>query len=313
MSELRCALEEYLAVRRALGFKLRDVARELDRFVAFAEREGAAFITTEMALRWAQQSSRVHPATWSARLGMVRRFARYHAATDQRTEVPPDGLLPYRRRRKPPFIYSRTDIARLIAAAAELPSPRGLRGPTFATLFALHVVTGLRTSESVGLDRDDVDLERGLVVIRRTKFGKSRWVPIHATTARALGHYADDRDRIVPLPTTTAFFVTEWGSRIRKGLAHQTFRTLVRQVGLRPRADGRRPRIHDFRHGLAVATLLHWYRSDDDVERCMPLLSTFLGHASVEDTYWYLQATPELLRQALRRVEAPHEGQGRSR
>ena len=311
MSELRKALDEYLALRRALGFALRSVGHELASFVTFAEREGAEFVTTDLALRWARRSVRAEQTMWSARLGMVRRFARYRAAADPRTEVPPDGLLPYHRRRKPPFLYSAADVRHLIAAAAALPSPRGLRGRTFATLLALHAVTGLRTSESVGLDRADVDLERGLLFVRRTKFGKSRWVPIHPTTARALGEYARERDRVVPAPQTPAFFVTEWGGRVRKGLAHQTFRRVVRSVGLRPRADGRRPRIHDFRHGVAIATLLRWYRTGVDVERRLPLLSTFLGHTSVEDTYWYLQATPELLHWAARRVEAPRGGRPR--
>lgn len=308
MSHLQAALDEYLAVRRGLGYALLKTGIALHRFVVFAEREGSPFITTDLALRWARQAVHVDSSTWAIRLGIVRRFARFCVATDSRTEVPPDGLLPYRYRRKAPFVYSRTDIDRLVAAAAELSSSHGLRARTFATLVRLHAVTGLRTGESVGLDREDVDLERHLLLIRKTKFGKTRWVPIHPSTARALRRYAHHRDRILPKLQTPAFFVTEKGKRVPTWTAQVTFAKLVRRVGLATRVGGRGPRLHDFRHGFAIRTLLRWYRSGIDVERRMPLLSTYLGHTDVARTYWYLSATPELLRCAARLVEPPPGG-----
>jgi len=305
MSDLGTAVDEYLAVRRALGFGLRDAGRRLRQFAAFAQGEGALFITTALALRWAQQSDLASSNACSVRLSALRLFARWRAAADPRTEVPPDGLLPYRYRRKSPYVYARADVGRLIAAARRLSSPRGLRARTFSTLIALHAVTGLRTSESLALDRGDVDLKRALLFVRRTKFGKSRWVPVHATTARALARYAHDRDRVHPRPQTPAFFLSEQGKRVLKRAMQQTFRKVTQDAGLLPRANGRQPRIHDFRHGFAIATVVRWYRAGADVEQHLPRLSTYLGHTDIRHTYWYLSATPELLHWAARRADAP--------
>jgi integrase/recombinase XerD len=311
MSDLRASLQEYLSTRRALGWTLHQTGKTLQRFVDFAQREGASSITTDLALRWARRPAGVDPSTCSIRLGMVRGFARFCSAADPLTEVPPDGLLPYRYRRKPPFLYSRADVTRLIAAAKTLRSPRGLRAKTFVTLIGLHAITGLRTGESVGLDRKDVDLERRLLWIRKTKFGKSRWVPIHSSTAGVLRDYAHDRDRTFPLLQTPAFFVTEKGKRLQAWAARATFAKLARRVGLTPPAGSRGPRLHDFRHSFAVATLLRWYRSGADVEQRMPLLATYLGHTNAAHTYWYLSATPELLRYAARLIDAPAGGHSR--
>jgi integrase/recombinase XerD len=183
MTPLSGALDEYVALRQGLGVRLTVAARLLRRFVAFVDQSGSEVITTDLARRWAMQSSTVQPATWTWRLSMVRRFAAWRRATDPRTEVPPHGLLPHRYHRRRPYIYTDTEITALLATARALPSPRGLRGLTYATLFGLLAVTGLRISEALHLDRHDVDLETSLLTIRRTKFGKSRWVPIHASTA----------------------------------------------------------------------------------------------------------------------------------
>ena len=308
MSELRSALREYLKVRRALGFSLVWPGRELPRFVEFVERAGASSITIDLALRWAQQFERHGPQMWAARLSMARGFARYRAASDPRTQVPPDRLLPFRCRRKTPYLYSDEDVERLVAAARRLRTRRGLRALTFSTLFGLHAVTGLRTSESLRLDRDDVDLRRGLLCVRQTKFGKTRLVPLHATSVRALARYAQARDRTIRAPATPALFVTEKGQRIDKSIAYIAFRRAALDAGIRPRADGRRPRIHDLRHRFAIKTMTDWYRSGADVERLMPRLSTFLGHTHTEGTFWYLSATPELLRLAARRLDTGPAG-----
>jgi integrase/recombinase XerD len=235
MSPLQRALDEYLAVRRSLGFALRIPASLLRSFVTFVDQAGRPFITTDLALQWATQSSSVQAFTWTSRLGIVRRFAAWHHAIDPRTEVPPAGLLAHRYRRKSPYLYSDADVARLVRAAGTLPSIRGLRGRTYATLFGLLAATGMRLSEGLHLDRDDVDLAQGMLVIRCTKFGKSRLVPIHASTQDALREYAEARDRIVPRPGTPAVFLSEQGTRITEWSARYTFAAVSRIVGVQGR------------------------------------------------------------------------------
>jgi integrase len=304
MSRLRKALKEYLAVRRAFGFKLRLAGSLLHKFVSFAEQEGACVITTELALRWATQPEGAQPAQWANRLAMVRHFAQYRRAADPRTEVPLQGLLPYAFRRKKPYIYSEDEIARILGAARRLPSWKGLRAATYSTLFGLMAVTGMRVSEPIALDREDVDLSRGILVVRKTKFNKSRLVPVHVTTREALRRYARLRDRICPQPETPSFFISEEGTRLTENVVQKTFVKVSRKIGLRGPQDSHGPRLHDFRHGFAVRTLLQWYRTGANVERHMPELSAYLGHAHVNDTYWYLSATPELLQLAMRRFHA---------
>jgi integrase/recombinase XerD len=303
MITLQAALDEYLAVRRALGVKLRLAGRLLQRFVDFAERAGAASITTELALEWATQPTEAQPAQWANRLGMVRRFAQYCSTLDPRIVVPPRDLLPYRVARPAPHIYRDEEITRLIQAARALPSQSGLRPHTYATLFALYAVTGMRTNEPLRLDREEVDLTNGVLTIRGTKFGKSRYVPIHPSTQRALQRYGARRDRLCRNPQSPSFFLSERGTRLTEWSVRWTFVQLSRQIGLRRPGDSRGPRLLDFRHRLATNTLLRWYRRGIDVERHLPELSTYLGHAHISDTYWYLTATPQLLHQAMRRVE----------
>jgi integrase len=234
---------------------------------------------------------------------MVRLFAKHWSATDPRTEIPPSGLLPHRYRRKPPHIYTDDEIDRLIRAAKGLHTSRGLRAPTYSTLLALLAVTGMRAGEVVNLDRDDVDLADGVLTIRRTKFGKSRLIPVHPSTQRALRLYADRRDRIHPRPVTPSFFLSEQGRRLTWWILRWTFVKLSHQCGLRAAGDRRGPRLHDFRHTFAVRTILGWYRAGANVEQRIPELSTFLGHVHATDTYWYLSAVPELLALAAARLE----------
>jgi integrase/recombinase XerD len=310
MSTLRQAAEQYLQLRRDLGYKLRETGRRLEDFVAFAEREGASHVTTDLALRWAQQPAGVQPATWASRLRIVRRFALWLNAADRRTEVPPPGLLPGRYLRKRPYIYSDAEIRDLVRTAGQLASAAGLKGRTYATLFGLLAVTGMRVSEVVALDREDVDLDEGILRIRRTKFGKSRLVAVHDSTRQVLAEYARERDRIVRRPAAPAFFLSEGGDRVTACAARFNFAKVSREVGLRaPTAGrhGRGPRLHDMRHRFAVCTLLRWYRAGLDVEREIPKLATYLGHVHVNETYWYLEAVPELLELAARRLESPKE------
>jgi len=304
MSELRQALDDYIAVRRSLGFGLRLPASLLRNFISFAEANEATYITRELAVRWAKQPNNAQPATWAWRLGMVRRFASWRSATDPRTEVPPEGLIPYRYYRKPPYIYSDDEIEKLIGAASELPSSKGLRASSFSTLFGLLSVTGMRVSEALMLNREDVDLEQGTLTIRRTKFGKSRFVPIHSSTRDVLKRYNELKVRVFPRLATPAFFVSERGTRITEWNARYTFAKISQQIGLRAAAKGhgRGPRIHDMRHRFAAHTLIEWYRAGVDVERELPKLATYLGHVHVNDTYWYLEAVPELLQLATQRL-----------
>jgi integrase/recombinase XerD len=304
LNSLKLALKDYLTLRRSLGFRLRLPASSLKNFVAFLQIEGASYITTELALRWATQPTEAQPSTWAWRLGMVRRFASWLSARDPRTEIPPVGLLPHRYRRKTPHIYTDTEIKRLLRQAQQLPSSKGLRASTFTTLFGLLAVTGMRVNEALGLDRQDVDLTLGILHIRRTKFGKSRYVPVHPSTGEALKKYAQVRDRIVPARHTPPFFISERGSRITEWTARYTFAKLSQHIGLRISAEGhgRGPRLHDMRHRYAAHTLVQWYRAGLDVERELPKLATYLGHVHINDTYWYLEAVPELLQLATDRL-----------
>jgi integrase len=300
---LREALEEYLKVRRMFGFKLRIPGSLLRTFVSYAEREGASCITRELAVKWATQPKNCQPCQWANRLSMVRTFARYVSALDPRTEIPLEGLLPHRYHRKSPYLYTDEQIARLIEAARQLLSPQGLRAATYATLFGLLAVTGMRMSEPIALDRDAADLTRGILTVRRTKFGKTRIVPIHASTLEELRHYAELRDRLCPRVQTPSFFVSERGTRLTEWSVRWTFVHLSRQIGLRGPDASRGPRLHDLRHGFAVETLIRWYRAGVDVEQHLPELSTYLGHVHVHDTYWYISAVPELLQLATQRLE----------
>lgn len=305
MSPIRRGLRQYLVLRSRLGFALKDVQWALKKFVHFLETEGAAHITTELALQWATQAVGVQPATSAWRLGTVRRFALWFSALDPRTEVPPDGLLPFRYRRRKPYIYSDREIERIVRTAAELHAPKGLRGRTYSTLFGLMAATGMRVGEAVFLDRDDVDLVEGTLSIRRAKLGKSRLLPVHPSTCMALRAYAEVRGRLLPRPATPAFFVLEHGGRVTRCMAEWTFAQVSKTVGLRSpdRRWGKGPRLHDMRHRFAAKTLIEWYRAGLDVEREIPKLSAYLGHASINDTYWYIEAVPELLQLATDRLQ----------
>jgi integrase len=310
MSSLQTALDEYLAVRRALGYKLVLEGRLLRRFIEFAKRARADYITTELALKWATQPAHAQPSQWANRLGMVRRFARHCRPNDPRTVVPPPDLLPHQYRRVAPYIYSDQEIIRLLKAARQLSSAIGLRPHTFATLFGLYVASGLRANEALRLDRDDVDLINGVLTIRDTKFGKTRYVPVHPSTQRALQRYAKLRNRLCRIEQSQVL-LSDRGTSVTYDMLRWTFVKVSRQIGLRGPRDSHGPRLHGLRHRLAINTLLKWYRRGVDVERHLPALSAYLGHAHITDTQWYLTVTPQLLRYVLRRVERS-ERRGRS-
>jgi integrase/recombinase XerD len=299
--------EQYLALRRALGHKLDEAHRLLPRYVTYLDETGAETVTVALAMGWATEPSGGGPPStvWGRRLAVARGFARHLAAFDPRTEVPPLGLLaPTSAHRAVPYLYSDAETAALMRAARQLPCP--LRAATHETLIGLLAVTGMRIGEVIRLDRDDIDWEDESLVVRDSKFGKSRRLPLHATTVDALASYACVRDRLRPTPTEPAFFVTRAGTRLIYTDALAVFHRLLDHTGV-GRAASRRPRPHDYRHSFAVATLLDWYREGLDVQGRMPWLSTYLGHNSPISTYWYLSAAPELMGIAAARLQATME------
>jgi integrase len=292
-------VSEYLSLRRALGYKLEREGMLLPDFADFVKAQGGEHITTKLALRWACQPTSTSSTWWARRLGMVRRLAVHVRAFDPRTEIPATDLIPYRTQRRTPYLYSAADVRALMAECAAL---RGPLGPTtYATLFGLLAVTGMRVGEAVALDRSDFDEHQGLLVIRHSKFDKSREVPLHPTTVDALRAYARERRRIHRRPKSPSLFLSSTGTRLWTQNVWQKFAMLRRRAGLPSRP--RPPCIHDFRHSFAVATLLRWYHEGANVEAKLPLLSTYLGHVSPTTTYWYLTAAPELMQLAARRLE----------
>lgn len=298
---LRASLRDYLAVRRSLGFKLTRDGLLLEQFISFCEQAGAGRVTNEVALAWVTAPAQASPAWLRMRLSVVRGFAGYLQATDPATEVPSTGSLPVRRR-PIPYLYSDTDIAALMAAARTLRRP--LSAATYETIIGLLDVTGMRIGEAIRLDRVDVSFPDALLTIRDSKFGKSRQLPIQPSTVTALRRYARRRDALSPAPAEPSFFVHPAGNRLCYNSVQAMFHTLVRRAGLAARSPGPHPRLHGLRHSFAVATLAGWYRDGLDVGSRLPLLATWLGHADPKWTYWYLTASPELLRLASERLEA---------
>ncbi len=312
MNTLREAVRDYLDMRRSLGFKLRETGKLLFAYVTFMEQRRASYITTRLALAWAQQPTTAQPAEWARRLSVVRTFARYRSATDPRTQIPPPDLLPFQPKRARPYLYSEEEIRSLLRAALRMPHryrSGQLRPSTFYCLFGLLSVTGLRVGEARNLELQDVDLKAGVLTIRGAKFGKTRLVPLHASTCKVLADYLARRKRHWAGRAASSYlFVSSWGNRVDGGEIRRTFYALSRQIGLRGSSDSHGPRLHDMRHRFATNTLVQWYRSGQDPERRLPLLSAYLGHVHVADTQWYLDGSPELMREAMRRLEQRWEG-----
>lgn len=307
MTTLRQAVHEYLRMRRNLGFKLHEPGKGLLDFVRFMEQHRASFVTQALALAWAQQPSNVQPAHWARRLSFVRAFAQYRSATDPRTQIPAPGLLPFQPKRARPYLYSAAEIHGLLRAALTMPCryERGkLRPWVYYALFGLLIVSGLRVSEAQNLELRDVDLEAAVLTIRGAKFGKTRLVPLHASTCHVLAEYLRRRTRHWrQRPVSSHVFISSWGNRLDGGDIRRTFYAVSRQIGLRGPSEHHGPRLHDLRHRFATHTLVRWYRSNQDPERKLPLLSAYLGHVHVADTQWYLSGSPELMREAMRRLE----------
>ncbi|KPU94347.1 integrase [Variovorax paradoxus] len=303
MNPLREAMQDYLAMRRELGFKMYEAGLKLPRFIEFLEQRKAPHITVALALEWAQQPTSVLPAERARRLSYVRGFARHHKATDPLTEIPPCGLLPYRPGRAKPYFYSPQEVEGLLAAARGLSPATGLHPWTYSCLFGLLSVSGMRIGEALRLKVSDVDLDRAVLRIEGSKCRRSRLVPIHASTAVALADYLERRALFLAGRPAPNLFISGRGNRLDGADVHRMFYALSRQLGLRALGASCGPRLHDFRHRFAGLTLLHWYQQGQDVERLLPVLSTYLGHIHVANTYWYLDAWPELMTQAMQRLE----------
>jgi integrase/recombinase XerD len=303
VSALRVRAEEYLAMRRALGFKLTTQGRHLMSFVGFCEERGADGVTADLALAWATRTARgsSDEVYQARRLDTARIFARHLQALDPTTEVPPDDVLSRRYRRIPPYLYSPQEITTLMNAADDL-AP-ALRAAAWRTLIGLLAVTGMRQGEACRLHRDDVDLNGGTLVIRDSKFGKSRQLFLHPTAVAALRAYQRARDRTFPQPRAGTFLVNSRGGPLDGHNIQHTFAVLIASAGIAAPPGRRAPRLHDLRHTFTVATLLEWYRDGGNVQARLPLLSTWLGHIDPKSTYWYLQAVPELLALAAGRLE----------
>jgi len=298
MSGLQAHVDDYLRLRRAVGFKLTEDEHTLGQLVGYLEAAGAATVTTELAIGWARRPVGVHPNQWAKRLRIARGFAAYLQTVDPTAEIPPPDVFPTRRQRATPYLFSQHDICRLLTEARGLRHP--IRAASYEALFGLLAVSGMRIGEAVALERDDVDLDAGLITIRKAKGDRVRLVPLHPTAAEALRGYAAERDRLCPRGRSRAFFLSSAGTPVLDESLRKTFREITTRLGIRTQTV--QPRIHDLRHRFAVQTLIDWYRAGVNIDERMPVLSTYLGHVSPSDTYWYLSASPELMALAADRV-----------
>jgi integrase len=304
MSGFRAAAADYLAIRRAVGFKLRRAEGLLFSFVGFLEAEQATRVTTQLTLAWATLPTGSTPEWHNARLCVARGFARHMSALDPDTEVPPTGLLGRAEpgsSRPRPYLYSPTEVTALMAATRSIRSR--FVATTYETVIGLLAATGMRVGEALRLDVGDLDWAHTMLNVRDSKFNRSRHVPLRASTLAALRAYASLRDERYPEPHSESFFVTRSGRRISYPTIRGHFEHLTRKAGLTPRSSRCRPRLHDFRHTFACATLEDWYRAGADVQAKLPLLATYLGHIDPISTYWYLSGKPELLTLAAKRLE----------
>ena len=301
MNGLREHLADYLRLRRSLGHQMAEAAWLLPDFVSFMDERGQSTVTIQAALAWVRlREDEVVTTVSPRRITAVRGFARYLSGIDPATEIPPLGLVPYRQRWRPPFLYSSADITALLTEADAIEPP--FRAATYRTLLGLLAASGLRIGEAIGLDGDDIDWAQGVLLIRESKFGKSRLVPLHDTVMHTLREYDTLRAATAPHPKDPAFFISRTHRRLVYAVVGLTFRQLVTAAGVGTDAP-HPPRLHDLRHSFAVRTLLHWYRTEDNVQARIPSLSTYLGHREPAHTYWYLSAAPELLALAAARRE----------
>ena len=298
----------YLSERRHAGFVLKIEGEQLTRFAHFADSTAhPGPLTVKLAVQWATSSRLQKRLTAARRIEVLRPFARYCQQFEPATEIPHGQIFGPSHRRLQPHIFTSAEIQSLLAACADLHPLGGLRGTTCTTIFGLIAATGLRISEVTNLQRTDVDLEQSLLLIQHAKYGKTRWVPVHPTTKQALQHYAQQRDSDPLRKSTEAFFVFDYGRPASAESIRYAFKLLRRQLGWHARGGHPAPRIHDIRHTFICRRLESWYTQGLDIDRHILALSTYVGHAKVTDTYWYVTATPDLLAIAAQRFAA-YEG-----
>jgi integrase len=301
-------VEDYLELRRGLGFKLRANGYILRDFARYCGKHGASHITTSIALQWAVMPDNIKPQQRGVRLGMVRSLAQYLSAVEPRTEIPPKDLLPAKRFHPVLEFYRDDQVVALVKAAVTVCKTDQFQGLTCSTLFGLLAVTGMRVGEALALKCSDVDLDRGVLSLSVTKGDRKRLVPLHPTAIRELARYLNVRAEKYPISPAAGFFVTNRGTPLPYSTVHKWFMRLARSIGLRGTAPANGLRLHDLRHHFAMRTLLDWYQEDIDVTAHLPELSTYLGHCHVSDTYWYLSAVPDLLQLAARRWKSSEGG-----
>jgi integrase/recombinase XerD len=293
MSILEERVDDYLRLRRALGFKLERHGQILPQLVAYLQAAGASTVTSELAIAWARLPTGAHPRHWAARLAVARGFAAYLQTIDPQAEVPPGDVFAVRYQRPTPYLWGQQDIERLLDATRTLTPP--LKAASHEALFGLLAVTGMRIGEALALEPRDVDLAAGVITIRAqvAKLERARLVPLHATTVQALHSYARIRERLCPDPRSSVFFLSATGGRLDHSQVNKTLRKITTELGLR--TETVHPRAHDLRHSFAVQALLEWQRSGIPIDERIAGLAVYLGHVSPAETYWYLSATPELM------------------
>lgn len=305
---LHTRLSDYLSLRRSLGYKLVSDGKILNTFVCYLLQNEMEYITVENALTWAKKSTSKRPSRWGSRLSIVRGFASYLSALDQRTEIPPVGLLPSKHQRPTPFIFTREDINQLLHGARNKAKTPAMLKESLSCLYGLMSITGLRVSEALKLTDQDIDFVTGVVTVECSKFGKSRLVPLHQSTTTALQRYQSTRKRACGI-NTSHFFVNQYGKPISYDCVRYHFRKIVQFMD-QPNQPGKpTPTLHDLRHYFAISTITQWYEAGEDVHAKLPILSTFLGHVEIRDTYWYISACPSLMLAAVQRLEREQGGE----
>jgi len=296
-------VDAYLTYRRSLGFSLMPESFYLPQFASFAEQQRAPRLTAQLAIDWACTSKRQSPITRANRIMRLRGFAKYCQKFDSAVEIPPLGLFGRTKRRLVPHIFTEQEITDLLDATSELRPRDGLRPLTYGAVFALLASCGLRIGEVTRLTRADVDLDSGVLSICGTKRHKSRFVPMHSSTAGSLGVYAQERDRRVLSPQSDHFFLLDNGKPPSRPRICCTLHGLANDLGWKPRGDYAHHRVQDFRHTFIVSNILRALQAGLDVDRVVLALSTYVGHNHVADTYWYVTGIPELMEIAGKRFE----------
>jgi integrase len=297
--------EDYLAERRSLGFDLLIPGAQVMAFARFVDEIGhTGPITNRVVLDWVQGKAReATPLTWAGRLAVLRPFAKYLTRLDPATEFPDTAIFGRSHQRLAPHIYTDQEITDLLAAARRLPPSGTLRPATYETIFGLITATGLRISEALHLRCGDIDLDQNLLTVQETKFRKSRHVPLHPTVVPPLKHYLGVRARYGGISAGAFLFLSSSGGRLSKRTVHYVFQKLREELGWAARGAYDKPRIHDLRHTFICRRVQLWHDRGADIDNAMAALSTYVGHAKVSDTYWYLTGVPELMAVAGKRFE----------